>query len=234
MISDNKKFYCSFCEKSFDEFGDFGSPIRKNVLCLSCKSLERHRLLWMFWKDKTNLFSSSRPLKVLHFAPESMFHRYFSQSDKFDYYACDLNAEKFSSWKIGSVIKADITDIPFEDNFFDVIICNHVLEHIPNDHKAMTELYRVMKGDGWGVLQVPIKYSLEKTYEDSSIDTPEGRAAAFGQHDHVRYYGKDYPQKLSNAGFVVDENDYVKTFSEEEITRFGLPSYETLYVCTKS
>lgn len=234
MTLNSKDYYCIICEQEFDEFQDFGSPVRKNVLCSQCKSVERHRLLWMFWKEKTNLFSSFRPLKVLHFAPESRFHLYFSQLKTLDYHACDINLDKYKSWEIGTVTKADITDIPFSDDYFDVILCNHVLEHIPDDHKAMTELFRVLKPGGWSTLQVPIKYSLDETYEDFSINTPEGRAKAFGQHDHVRWYGKDYPQRLKKSGFKVDENDYINTFTDSEQKRLGLAANGLIYYCTKN
>lgn len=149
------------------------------------------------------------------------------------YHACDLDVEKYQDWNIGTVIRADITDIPFEDNYFDAILCNHVLEHVPDDHKAMNELYRVLKPSGWATMQVPIKLSLDNTYEDFSIDTPEGREKAFGQKDHVRLYGKDYPQKLFKAGFTVDENDFVSTFSVAEQKRFGYAPKEIIYHCTK-
>jgi len=93
-------------------------------------------------------------------------------------------------------------------------------------------LRRVMKQTGWGVFQVPIKYTLETTYEDFSITSPEERAKAFGQHDHVRWYGRDYPEKLVKSGFVVEEIDYTKLFSKGQITRYGLPESEIIYKCT--
>jgi ubiquinone/menaquinone biosynthesis C-methylase UbiE len=112
-----------------------------------------------------------------------------------DYFPCDLDEQKFNGFQGKGVSHADITDIPFEDNFFDFIICNHVLEHIPDDGLAMRELRRVLKAEGWAILQVPIDYQLATTYEDISINTPEVRSKAFGRYDHVRWYGRDYKMK---------------------------------------
>jgi ubiquinone/menaquinone biosynthesis C-methylase UbiE len=131
------------------------------------------------------------------------------------------------------IIKADITNIPFEDNSFDIIICNHVLEHIPDDRLAMSELYRVMKKGAWAILQVPIDYNRETTYEDFTITTPEGREKFFGQNDHVRIYGRDYPDRLKSVGFSVMEDDFIKSFSEEEISKFVFTPSELIYFCKK-
>ena len=130
-------------------------------------------------------------------------------------------------------VKADILDLPFEDESFDVIFCNHVLEHIEDDRKAMSELYRVMKKGGWGIFQVPMKNSLEKSYEDFSIKDPKERQKHFGQYDHVRWYGMDYFERLKNAGFQTDINFYSRTFSVEDRKRFGLIENEILPVVLK-
>lgn len=232
MKSGNKENHCNICDHGCDHFDDFGSPVRKNVLCPSCHSLERHRLLWMYWQKHTSLFDFSKRLKVLHFAPERAFYHRLKEQEHIDYFPCDLHPEHYADLKGPEVAKVDMTDIPYDDGAFDVIICNHVLEHIPDDHSAMCELKRVMKRSGWGVFQVPIKYNLEKTYEDFSITSPEGRAKAFGQHDHVRWYGCDYPLKLAQAGFNVNEIDYANSFSVQEIKKYGLPVGEIIYQCT--
>jgi SAM-dependent methyltransferase len=108
-----------------------------------------------------------------------------------------------------------------------------VFKHIPDDARAMSEVYRVLKKGGWAILQVPIDYSRDVTYEDFTITSPEGREKAFGQYDHLRYYGKDYPERLKKVGFDVLEDDFIKTFTPEEQFRFGLLDYEYLYYCTK-
>ena len=123
--------------------------------------------------------------------------------------------------------------MPFESNSVDVVLCSHVLEHIPEDNKAMSEFYRVIKNDGWAILQVPVDYTRAETYEDFSITDPGDREKAFGQHDHVRWYGRDYKNRLANVGFTVTEDDYVKSFSTEELFKFGLMSSELIYHCGK-
>ena len=143
-----------------------------------------------------------------------------------DYVTTDLNSPIAD-------VKADICNLPFKDDEFDFIICNHVLEHIPNDTKAMEELFRVLKPDGTAVLQVPLKADLEHTFEDDSITDPKERARIFGQYDHVRVYGMDYFKKLGSIGFKVDAVDYTKTFTSEEIETYRLPKNELIPVCKK-
>ena len=116
---------------------------------------------------------------------------------------------------------------------FDVIICNHVLEHIENDKLAMSELHRVMKKDGWGIFQVPLEYSFATTYEDFTITDPLEREKAFRQKDHVRIYGRDYKDRLTSAGFKVKEDDYVKSLSNQEIKKYRLAPDDLIYFCSK-
>lgn len=130
-------------------------------------------------------------------------------------------------------VKADICDLPFKDNEFDVILCNHVLEHIPNDKKAMEELYRILKPGGWGVFQIPQDLNRDVTYEDDSITDPRERAAIFGQYDHVRVYGKDYFNKLRSVGFKVNEIAYTKKIAPELTERYALNPSEIIPVCFK-
>lgn len=143
-----------------------------------------------------------------------------------DYTTTDLNSPIAD-------VKADICDLPFQDNEFDFIICNHVLEHIPNDTKAMQEIYRVLAPDGTAILQVPYKADLEKTFEDDSITDPKERARIFGQYDHVRVYGMDYFTKLESIGFKVEAVDYTQNLSSEEIEKYRLPKGELIPVGKK-
>ena len=197
---------------------------RANALSPGTLSLERHRQMWLYLQNETNFFTDK--LKVLHIAPEQDFLRRFKKMDNLDYTSADLFSPIVD-------VKADILDLPFEDNSFDVIICNHVLEHIVDDRKAMSELYRVMKSGGWGILQVPMKNSLEKTYEDFTITDPKERQKHFGQYDHVRWYGMDYFDRLRSVGFEADINFYSQKFSEADIKRFGLNKNEILPVVRK-
>ena len=207
---------CPICNSKFKKFGPNGLILRDNARCHKCGSLERHRLLWKYLEEKVNLFKNNKKIRILHFAPENFIYNHFSQQKNIEYIPCDLNPENFKFDSDNIIIKVDITKIPFEDNYFDFILCNHVLEHIPDDKLAMTELYRVMKKDGWGIFQVPINSQSKTTYEDFSITTPEGREKAFGQVDHVRLYGLDYKDKLQDIGFEVKVDDFVNNFSQKK------------------
>ncbi|MDX1544009.1 MAG: methyltransferase domain-containing protein [Christiangramia sp.] len=197
---------------------------RENVLSPSSLSLERHRLLWLYLKNETAFFS--RDLKVLHFAPEQAFYKRFRKLSNLDYTTTDLNSPLAD-------VKADICDLPFENESFDFILCNHVLEHIPDDRKAMKELYRVLKKGGTAILQIPQDLNREKTFQDDSITDPRERARIFGQYDHVRVYGRDYFDKLRQIGFEVEEVDYTSNLSPEEIDRYRLAKGEIIPVCRK-
>lgn len=208
--------------KSFLPYG-YGNQ-RNNVLSPSTLSLERHRLLWLYLKKETNFFSA--PLKVLHFAPEQAFYKRFRSLKNIEYTTTDLNSPLAD-------VKADICKLPFKDNSFNVVLCNHVLEHIPNDTKAMQELYRILKPNGWGVFQIPQDLSREKTFEDNSITDKKERAKIFGQYDHVRIYGRDYFKKLRSIGFEVEEMDYTSKLPKEDIEKYALAKGEIIPVVRK-
>lgn len=211
--------------KSFKSFLPYGyGNQRNNVLSPSTLSLERHRLLWLYLKNETNFFSAEK--KMLHFAPEQAFYKRFKKMKNLEYVTTDLNSPLAD-------VKADICNLPFKDNEFDMILCNHVLEHIPDDTKAMQELYRVLKVGGMGVFQIPQDVNRDKTFEDHSITDKKERAKIFGQYDHVRIYGLDYFDKLRSIGFQVDEVDYTSKLSEENITRYCLAKGEIIPVVSK-
>lgn len=211
--------------KSFRSFLPYGyeNP-RENVLSPSTLSLERHRLLWLYLKNETDFFT--KPLKLLHFAPEQAFYKRFKKLENIEYTTTDLNSPLAD-------VKADICNLPFADNSFDVILCNHVLEHIPNDTKAMQELYRVMKPGGWGIVQIPQDLKRENTIEDDTITDKKERAKIFGQYDHVRIYGRDYFDKLRSIGFTVEEVDYTHTLPKEEVEKYRLAKGEIIPVVFK-
>lgn len=212
--------------KSFKTFLPYGyGKQRNNVLSPSTLSLERHRLLWLYLKNETDFFS--KQLKVLHFAPEQAFYKRFKKMKNLEYITTDLNSPLAD-------VKADICDLPFKDNEFNVILCNHVLEHIPDDTKAIQELYRVLKPGGYGIFQIPQDLRRELTYEDNSITDKKERAKIFGQYDHVRIYGKDYFNKLRRVGFKVDEIDYTARLSEDMIRKYCLAKGEIIPVVSKS
>ena len=211
--------------KRFRTFLPYGyeNP-RENVLSPSTLSLERHRLLWLYLKNETDFFNKES--KVLHFAPEQAFHSRFKKLVHIDYTTTDLNSPLAD-------VKADICNLPFGDNEYDVILCNHVLEHIPDDAQAMQELYRIMKPGGWGIFQIPQDLSRKETFEDNSITDKKERARIFGQYDHVRIYGRDYFQKLRDVGFTVMEEDYTQKLSPEDIHKYRLAQGEIIPLVKK-
>lgn len=211
--------------KSFRKFLPYGyENQRDNVLSPSTLSLERHRLLWLYLKNETDFFSA--PKKVLHFAPEQAFYKRFRNQKNLDYTTTDLNSPLAD-------VKADICNLPFKDEEFDVIFCNHVLEHIPDDTKAMQELYRILKKGGMGIFQIPQDLSRETTFEDNFITDRKERAKIFGQYDHVRIYGRDYFDKLRSVGFRVVEEDYTKKITPELVEKYRLAPGEIIPICFK-
>ena len=211
--------------KSYRKFLPYGyGKQRENALSPGTLSLERHRQMWLYLQNETDFFTKN--YKVLHIAPEQEFLRKFKKMKNLDYISADLYSPIVD-------VKADILDLPFEDESFDIVFCNHVLEHIEDDKKAMSELFRVMRKGGWGIFQVPMKNSLEKTYEDFTIKDPKERQKHFGQYDHVRWYGMDYFDRLKSVGFEADINFYSRKFSSEERERFALMENEILPVVSK-
>lgn len=211
--------------KSYKKFLSYGyGQTRPNVLAPGTFSLERHRLLWLYLQEKTDFFTKAR--KVLHVAPEQAFLDRFRALKHLDYTTTDLESPIAD-------IKADLTDLPFVDNTFDMLICNHVLEHIPEDIKAMSEIFRVLKPGGMAILQVPYEADREKTFSDDTITDPKERAKIFGQYDHVRVYGMDYFNTLASIGFEVKKEDFTKGLSKEMMERYRLPKGELIPVVIK-
>ncbi len=216
---------CPLCGGHFRRFLPTGASNRPNAQCPRCHSLERHRLLWFYFMNCTDLFKENS--RVLHFAPEYCFRTKFDEADNIDYYTADL-AEPNVMYHI------NIEEIPFEDDFFDVVIANHVLEHVEDDTRAMKEIIRVLKPKGWALLQVPLDVNRSETYEDKTIITPEDRARAFGQEDHVRVYGRDYAQRLQSAGFTVKVVAQEHLVSPDMIVKYGFYPSEEISVCMMS
>ena len=213
--------------KSFRMFLPYGyGNQRSNVLSPSTLSLERHRLLWLYLQNETDFFSGTKIKKLLHFAPEQAFYKIFRNQKNLDYTTTDLLSPLAD-------VKADICNLPFKDETYDIIFCNHVLEHIPDDFTAMTEIYRVLKTGGMAIIQVPLDNDRSLTFTDDSVVDQKQRAAIFGQYDHVRIYGKDYFAKLRSVGFDVLEIDYTKKIAAELVEKYCLSIGEILPVCYK-
>lgn len=220
------KVKCPVCESTFRKFLPYGRKSRSNALCPKCLALERHRLIWLYLKNKTDFFTAKR--KMLHIAPELCYIDRFEALENLEYITADLESPL-------AKVKMDIHDIPFEENSFDVIFCNHVLEHVADDLKALSEMKRVLKPGGWAILQVPFFHPLPKTtLEDPSITDPGEREKVFGQDDHVRLYGEDYADRLRSSGLEIVEEDFINEIGTDDVKRFALPSNEIIYKAVKS
>lgn len=218
---------CPVCEKKFSKFLSYGSNVahRENVLCPYDLTLERHRLMYLYLKQESNFFTAEN-LSVLHMAPEQCFIDSFKKQKNLNYLTADIESPIAD-------LHFDLHEIPLEDNRFDVVFCNHVMEHVENPLQCMKELYRVMKKGGWALMQVPQDFNRDLTYEDANIKSPKEREKHFWQKDHLRLFGKDYPQWLEKAGFTVDEFDLKKHFDKNKINRFRLLQGEILYIAKK-
>lgn len=214
---------CPICKNSLRKFLPYGRKARENALCPHCLSLERHRLMWLFLQQETPFFS--RPLKVLHIAPELCFIDRFEALINLEYITGDIESPL-------AKVKMDIHQIPFEDSSFDVVFCNHVLEHVDSDILACKEINRILKQNGWGIVQSPV-YNMDKTLENRSVTDPVERERIYGQRDHLRKYGKDYHRRLRESGLQVEENHFVRSLDRETRRKHGLAENEVIYYCTK-
>tara|TARA_X000000950_G_scaffold179755_1_gene218017 strand:+ start:3520 stop:4305 length:786 start_codon:yes stop_codon:yes gene_type:complete len=217
-----KKFVDPIDGSSYRTFLPYGyNRLRKNALCPGTLSLERHRLLWLYLKKKTKLLEKN--ISVLHVAPEIIFIKKFKKITNWNYVSIDLKSPLAD-------IKANVYNLPFEENCFDLILCNHVLEHIEDDYKALNELHRVIKNKGTLIAQVPLDKNLKKTFENKEIMNPKERNKYYGQYDHVRVYGLDFYTRLAKSGFTPKKIDILKEMSNEEKIKYCLPKDEKIPV----
>ena len=214
IIFRGKKYTDPIDDSNYSKFLSYGyKTVRKNALCPGTLSLERHRLLWLYLDKETDFLNSN--LKVLHVAPEQVFYKKFKKLKNWEYFTFDLNSPIAD-------IKGDLISTNFKDEYFDLIICNHVLEHIEDDKSALDEMYRILKYNGISILQVPINVKRENTFEDLSIKSKIQREKYFGQYDHVREYGLDFKDRVEQAGFKVEMINYSKKISEDLVIKYGL------------
>ena len=217
------KVKCPICGRSFRAFSIYNCPVGKVKVCPYCASFERHRFLWLYF-NKADIIN--KKIKMLHFAPEYCFFINFIDMDNIEYHSVDLNPRMANE-------KFDIKCIPYQDNSFDIILCNHVLEHVDDDCKAMRELARVLKKDGKTIITVPIDENREKTLEDETIKTPKEREKYYWQWDHLRLYGRDFEKRIYDNGFDVKVIDIINELSDSEINEYGLNENEKIFVCSK-
>ena len=224
IIYSGKRRLCPVCGRRFRKFGTFGLDPRANAKCLKCGSLERHRLVWLYFSRMTDLFDE-KPKEVLHIAPETCFAKRLKNKIGNGYITADLNDPK-------AMIRMDITDIHYPDEYFDVIYCSHVLEHVIDDIAAIREFHRVLKKSGWAIILVPIEK--EKTFENFSIKDPRERLKVFGQEDHVRIYGEDFEDRLKKGGFKTKVIAAPEFLNEDEMIKMGITTASgKIYYCTK-
>ena len=206
---------CPVCGARRRRFLPYGyvAP-RADALCPSCLSLERHRLLWLYLTRETDLLR--RPQRILHIAPEVCLMKRLRHRAA-DYTTADLESPL-------AELHFDVLQIPLPDASYDVLICNHLLEHVADDRKALCELYRILKPGGWGILLSPVEADYEQTFEDDTITDPDERTRIFGQYDHRRIYGADYTDRLRAAGFEAADIDYAASFTDAERKLYALPA----------
>lgn len=211
--------FCPCCRKEFAKF--LPLSYTTNGVCPGCGAYHRHRLLMLYLERETSFFAERHRRVVLHVAPEPCLGDVVAHQEGVVYVRGDRCAPGYTYAVGGPLARIDICSLPFGEATFDIVLCNHVLEHVPDDAAAIEELHRVLRPGGWAVVMVPLS-SRSRTYEDASIVDPKAREAAFGQSDHVRWYGRDYPDRLRKIGFTVEASEYVRNFTPEEIRR-GCP-----------
>lgn len=227
VIYAGNKVECPVCGKSYRKFLSYGSSVahREGVLCPGDLTLERHRLMWLYLKEFSPFFTAEK-LDVLHIAPEQCFHAKFKAQKNLNYLTGDLVSPIAD-------MHFDLHSIPLEDNRFDVVFCNHVMEHVDDPIQCMKELNRVMKPGGWAIMQVPQDFNRAETYEDPSITSEAVREKHYWQKDHVRLFGRDYPDYLRQAGFEVEEFLPAEKIGQDRVDRYRLQPSEVLYISRK-
>lgn len=221
LVLDRVGVACPCCGARARRFLSFGVVPRPGAQCPRCGALERHRLLWLWLRDRTDVFTS--PVRLLHLAPEPVLRERFERQANLDYVTVDLQSPLAD-------LRADVQRLPFPTGAFDAVIANHVLEHVDDDRAAMVELGRVLRPGGWAVLQVPLDETRETTFEDPAVTDPAARERLFGKDDHVRVYGRDYGQRLRDAGFEVRPEPFARTLGPQAMRRYGLLD-EDVYAC---
>ena len=236
-LGEEGDYYCSLCGKELSGFVPYGIDVesmkrlhiigeglRDNARCPVCGSLDRNR--WCFYVLEKYTEMLNEPCSVLHFAPEKYISDMIETNEMCDYVTADLERGK-------AMLSVDATNIPFRDEIFDYVIANHILEHIPNDKKALSEIKRVLKKDGKAIISFPICTD-QPTIEDDGTATEDERLNRYGQRDHVRLYGTDYKERLEEAGFKVDVKSPKDELGQEQIERFGYIADDVVMILSKT
>jgi SAM-dependent methyltransferase len=213
---------CGVRRRKFLPYGYVTS--REDALCPGCLSLERHRMIWLWLERHSNLFATHP--RLLHIAPEVSLMRHFKRHYR-------GNADNYITADLESPLADmhfDVQHIPMEDRSIDVVICNHLLEHVVIDRLALKELHRILKPGGWGIMLVPEDRSRATTFEDDTITDAKERTRLFGQYDHRRVYGRDYDLRLAEAGFEVERIAVSDLLGPEERTRHAVGNDDLVVV----
>lgn len=207
------------------KYETIGMGIRPGM-CWKCRAKDKEKLLFLYLRDTAKIFDG-HPLRLLHIAPENIIAQRILPMESIDYICGDFFAKGYMYPPY--VRNMNVLNLLLPNEDFDIVMCNHVLEHIEDDRKAMRELYRVLRKGGIGILQVPMSKILEKTLENPNVQTPKEKLEVFGQIDHVRLYGKDYKERLEESGFRVELVHFPADLTE----KYGLDKNEDLYICHK-
>jgi SAM-dependent methyltransferase len=213
--------HCPLCDHCFDRFR--GAWNRPNALCWRCGAHERHRAQWLLFERRPELLEQASSL--LHFSPEWCLRHRLRQVPGLRYVTTDLDPAQDAE------LHLDVTATGLPDGAYDAVICSHVLEHVPDDAAAMSELRRVTAPGGWCLVMVPLALHRATTFEDDAITTPEERRREFLQHDHVRLYAPDIAGRLSAAGFAVQTVDLTAELGPDASARHGLLASDLIFLC---
>ena len=221
VVNAGSNVECPCCGRRFRKFARFYGL---NDQCPGCSSLMRHRAILLYLRDALGVRATG--LSILHVAPEPALGTWLSSIESAEYVSVDLESPL-------ALVHADLEQLPFESESFDLIVCAHVLEHVQRDRAAIAELFRVLRPAGTALVQVPI-HPVPTTVEDISVTAPAERQQVFGQWDHVRVCGADYGERLEAAGFDVASIDYVDRLDADTRRVFGLRTGEPFFLCTKA
>jgi len=215
---------CPCCGGSFRTFLPSGHPVRPDAACPRCGALERHRLLWLYLAERTDLLTA--PARLLVIAPEAQLQARLRGVPRLTYLSGDLQSPL-------AMARMDLLALPCRDRSFDAVLCSHVLEHVADARRALAEIRRVLVPGGWAILQSPIDTARATTFEDPSVTRPEDRKRVFGQRDHVRIFGRDYAELLARAGFEVRLDGFAREHGPAWATRHGIDPAEDIVRCIR-